>query len=138
MILEISASGFSIDTPGGGERYFSGLAEYLQSQGIGISWSSTPKKAISQNFSIGCHGTIHSNIPGIIHKTNPIPTLKTIIDIKEFLSKMENEISTIHIHNFRTMSGALWTILSKFVKKRRNAKMILTDHGSMFVDMVSE
>lgn len=132
MILEVSASGFSPETSGGGERYFSGLAEYLESQGLGISWSSVPKKALSQKFSVGNHGLIHSNVPGILHKTNPIPTLKTIIDIKNFLSKKENEISVIHIHNFRTMSGALWTLLSKLAKRKRNIKLVLTDHGSMF------
>ncbi|MCW1311490.1 MAG: glycosyltransferase [Candidatus Rehaiarchaeum fermentans] len=132
MILEVSASGFSVETAGGGERYFSGLAEYLESQGVGISWASIPKKSIGKNFSIGSHGEIHANIAGILHKTNPIPTLKTIMDMKVFMSRFENEINIIHIHNFRTISGALWTILSKFAKKRRDIKMILTDHGSMF------
>ncbi|MEM3265608.1 MAG: glycosyltransferase, partial [Thermoplasmata archaeon] len=101
-------------------------------QGVGISWASIPKKSIGKNFSIGSHGEIHANIAGILHKTNPIPTLKTIMDMKVFMSRFENEINIIHIHNFRTISGALWTILSKFAKKRRDIKMILTDHGSMF------
>lgn len=132
MILEVSASGFSPETSGGGERYFSGLAHYLESEGVGISWSSAPRKSLSQNFSIGCHETIHANVPGILHKTNPIPTLMTLIDIKDFLSKNENEISVIHIHNFRTMSGTLWTVMSKLAKRKSKLKLILTDHGSMF------
>ena len=132
MILEVSASSFSPETSGGGERFFSGLAHYLESEGVGISWSSAPRKSLSQNFSIGCHGTIHANVPGILHKTNPIPTLMTLIDIKDFLSKNENEISVIHLHNFRTMSGALWTVMSKLAKRKSKLKLILTDHGSMF------
>jgi glycosyltransferase involved in cell wall biosynthesis len=128
----VSACDFGFETAGGGERYFSGLAEYLQSKGIGVSWSSTPTKALSHNLSMGSHGEIHANIPGILHKTNPIPTLKTIIEIKGFLAGIENEIDIIHIHNFRTMTGALWAIFSNFSKQRRKIKLILTDHGSMF------
>ncbi|MEM0134411.1 MAG: glycosyltransferase family 4 protein [Thermoplasmatales archaeon] len=132
MILEVSASGFSKDTSGGGERYFSGLAEYVSSNNVGISWSSTPKRGLGKSFAIGDYGMFHFNIPGILQKTNPIPTIRTLVEIKDILTHSKNKVDVIHIHNYRTMAGAIWTVLSKYIEERNKVKLILTDHGSMF------
>jgi len=132
MILEISASGFSESTSAGGERYFSELSNFLLDRNLAISWSSVPTKRVNRLMSIGQHGELHASIDGFLENTNPVPTLKTIVNIRDFLNKFGNEIDIIHIHNFRTLAGITWYNFLKQARYKQKFKFILTDHGSIF------
>lgn len=132
MILEISASGFSESTSAGGERYFSELSNFLSERNLAISWSSIPTKRLTDFMCIGQHGSLHVSIDGFLQNTNPIPTLMTVVNIRDFLKKFGDEINIVHIHNFRTLAGVTWYNFLRQSQYKKKFKFILTDHGSMF------
>ena len=129
-VLEITAVPFSYIHSGGGERYPTEMIRelsklekvtgcYSSDQGIRILEGDV---LIPAKF---------MDIEPFISYSNPIPTPKSLLVIRNIILSNIKEIEFIHIHNLRTAMSTAWLFITKLLKGS-GIKVILTDHNARF------
>lgn len=128
-ILEVSATLFSADHPGGGERHVTELVNELSRWENVVTSSVVRERELPTGRSTLqlTQSRVQLRHPG--SETDPFPALDSPFKIRRWL-KQESNLEIVHIHNPRTAASALWTICAHLRKRGLRTKILLTDHGA--------
>ena len=129
-LLEITAVPFSYIHSGGGERYPTEMIRALSKieKVTGCYSSDQWIKILEGDVLIPAK---FIRIEPFISYSNPIPTLKSLLVIRNVIQSNIRDIEFIHIHNLRTAMSTAWLFIAKLLKGS-GIKVILTDHNARF------
>ena len=129
-ILEVTAVPFTYRHSGGGERYPTELIKELSKieRVTGCYSSDEGIRILEGDFLVPSK---FLNAEPYLTNSNPLPTIRTFFEIRNFIQSNIHEIEFIHIHNLRTAMSTAWLFLIKLLKESK-FKVILTDHNAQF------
>lgn len=129
-ILEVTAVPFTYKHSGGGERYPTELIKELSKieRVTGCYSSDEGVRILDNDFLVPSKFV---NAEPFITNSNPLPTLRSFLEIRNFIQSNIHEIEFVHIHNLRTAMSTTWLFLIRLLKNSK-FKVILTDHNAQF------
>ncbi len=129
-VLEVTALPFGSRASGGGERFPEVFSNGVAArERVGRCFGS-PDASMNDPGRFSFAVTAHA-WPPFLAFDNPVPTIMSVGRIRDYLRKNSHEIEFVHVHNLRTAVSSVW-LLEALLDRRRNYKVILTDHGSKF------
>jgi glycosyltransferase involved in cell wall biosynthesis len=132
-IIEATARPFGPRFRGGGERYPLEIAREL-SKRESVLFVSTQDRfdtTLEGVATVGLRGWSLAG-PPFFSPLNPIPTPRTLLQIKGLFEAHTDDLEFLHLHNLRTAFCAAWLSIAKSQSFRSRFHIILTDHGARF------